>query len=61
MAPGSMAGLLEGPVYTKPPTWRDLEVPEVLLSGHHGRILDWRAERARERTERFRPDLAAER
>ena len=33
-----MRGLLEYPVYTKPPTWRGLDVPEVLLSGHHGRI-----------------------
>ncbi len=56
-APGSMAGLLEGPVYTKPPEWRDLVVPEVLLSGHHGRIAEWRLDQARERTERIRPDL----
>ena len=56
-APGEMAALLEGPVYTKPPTWRDLDVPEVLLSGHHGRIAQWRAERARERTQAHRPDL----
>lgn len=56
-APGEMASLLEGPVYTKPPTWRDLPVPEVLLSGHHGRIAQWRAERARERTQAHRPDL----
>ncbi len=36
-APGPMANLLEGPVYTKPPVWRGHEVPEILLSGHHGR------------------------
>lgn len=56
-APGSMADLLEGPVFTKPPSWRDLEVPEVLLSGHHGRIAEWRLERAQERTREHRPDL----
>lgn len=56
-APGSMAGLLEGPVFTKPPSWRDLEVPDVLLSGHHGRIAEWRLARALERTREHRPDL----
>lgn len=57
-APGAMAGLVEGPVYTKPPHWRGLGIPEVLLSGHHGRIAAWRAEQARARTELRRPDLA---
>lgn len=57
-ADGSMAGLLEGPVYTKPPQWRGLDVPEVLVSGHHGRIAEWRLEQARERTAAHRPDLA---
>lgn len=47
--------LLEGPVYTRPPTWRGLSVPEVLLSGDHDRIRRWRAERALERTIAFRP------
>lgn len=56
-APGAMAALLEGPIYTKPPEWRGLAVPEVLLSGDHGRIAAWRREQARARTERFRPDL----
>ncbi|MFC6237847.1 tRNA (guanosine(37)-N1)-methyltransferase TrmD [Longivirga aurantiaca] len=56
-APGAMAALLEGPVYTKPPEWRGLAVPEVLLSGDHGRIAAWRREQALARTERFRPDL----
>ncbi|WP_372348933.1 hypothetical protein [Streptomyces sp. KL116D] len=37
-APGAMANLLEGPVYTKPPKWRGRDIPDVLLSGHHGRI-----------------------
>lgn len=56
-APGEMAALLEGPVYTKPQEWRGLAVPDVLLSGDHGRIAAWRRERARERTEHRRPDL----
>ncbi|MGN6251652.1 MAG: tRNA (guanosine(37)-N1)-methyltransferase TrmD [Marmoricola sp.] len=50
-------GLLEYPVYTKPPTWRGLEVPSVLLSGDHARIAAWRRARAEERTVRRRPDL----
>ena len=59
-APGRMADLVEGPVYTKPPLWRGLEVPEVLLSGHHGRIEAWRLEQAHERTRTRRPDLRGE-
>ena len=39
-------GLLEGPVYTKPPSWRGLDVPGVLVSGHHERIAAWRREQA---------------
>ncbi|WP_283134219.1 tRNA (guanosine(37)-N1)-methyltransferase TrmD [Rhizohabitans arisaemae] len=58
-APGAMANLLEGPVYTKPPTWRGHEVPEILLSGHHGAIARWRRDEALRRTVRNRPDLAA--
>jgi tRNA (guanine37-N1)-methyltransferase len=50
-------GLLEYPVYTKPSTWRGLDVPEILLSGNHAAIAAWRRERARERTQRRRPDL----
>jgi tRNA (guanine37-N1)-methyltransferase len=57
-ADGAMAGLLEGPVYTKPPAWRGLEVPDVLLSGNHGRIAAWRLEQAQARTAQHRPDLA---
>jgi tRNA (guanine37-N1)-methyltransferase len=49
--------LLEGPVYTKPPLWRGLEVPPVLMSGHHAKIDAWRREQALERTRRLRPDL----
>lgn len=51
------AGLLEYPVYTRPPSWRGHEVPEVLLSGHHARIERWRRDRALERTATRRPDL----
>lgn len=53
------AGLLEYPVYTRPPAWRGHEVPEVLLSGHHARIERWRRDRALERTAARRPDLLA--
>ena len=56
-AAGEMATLLEGPVYTKPPTWRGHEVPEILLSGDHGKIAAWRRERAEQRTRDRRPDL----
>ncbi len=56
-APGEMAGLLEGPVYTRPPVWRGRGVPPVLLSGDHGRIAAWRRAQARARTEDVRPDL----
>jgi tRNA (guanine37-N1)-methyltransferase len=56
-APGAMADLVEGPVYTKPVNWRGLEVPEVLLSGHHGQIATWRAAEAERRTVQMRPDL----
>ncbi len=50
-------GLLEYPVYTKPPTWRGLDVPEVLFSGHHAEIARWRRDEALRRTARRRPDL----
>lgn len=56
-APGEMAALLEGPVFTKPPTWRGHEVPDVLLSGDHGKIAAWRRAQALERTTSRRPDL----
>lgn len=56
-APGTMDALVEGPVYTKPPQWRGLDVPDVLLSGHHGRIAQWRREQALARTQAHRPDL----
>src|SRR4051812_18607836 len=50
-------GLLEGPSYTRPPTWRGLDVPDVLLSGDHARIAAWRSQQSIERTRRRRPDL----
>jgi tRNA (guanine37-N1)-methyltransferase len=50
-------GLLEAPGYTKPATWRGLDVPEVLRSGDHGRIARWRRDQALLRTARRRPDL----
>jgi tRNA (guanine37-N1)-methyltransferase len=50
-------GLLDYPHYTRPPEFRGMRVPEVLLTGHHAEIARWRAERALEKTERNRPDL----
>jgi len=50
-------GLLESPVYTKPPAWHGLEVPEILRSGDHGRIARWRRAQALARTLERRPDL----
>ena len=61
--PGSLVeesheeGLLEYPIYTKPPVWRGLEVPEILLSGNHGAIAQWRLAQSAERTRAHRPDL----
>ncbi len=51
------SGLLEAPQYTKPAEFRGLTVPEVLLSGHHGKVAEWRAAQSLERTRRNRPDL----
>ena len=51
------AGLLEYPQYTRPVEFCGRTVPEVLLSGHHANIEKWRAEQAKEITERLRPDL----
>lgn len=53
-------GLLEYPSYTKPATWRGLDVPPVLLSGDHARIAAWREDQRRERTADRRPDLLRE-
>ena len=54
------SGLLEGPQYTRPPEFRGMQVPEVLLSGNHEAIARWRAEWARQRTRERRPDLLKE-
>ena len=51
------AGLLEYPQYTRPEDFRGMKVPDVLLSGHHGRIAEWRHCQAVERTKKHRPDL----
>jgi tRNA (guanine37-N1)-methyltransferase len=48
---------LEGPQYTRPEEFRGWRVPEILLSGHHGRIEKWSEEQSRLRTEQIRPDL----
>jgi tRNA (guanine37-N1)-methyltransferase len=50
-------GLLDYPHYTRPASYRDMEVPEVLLSGHHAEIEAWRRAEARRRTAQRRPDL----
>lgn len=50
-------GLLEEPVYTRPAEFEGMRVPDVLLSGDHGKIDEWRAGQRRERTKRRRPDL----
>jgi tRNA (guanine37-N1)-methyltransferase len=49
---------LEGPSYTRPPSWRGLDVPDVLLSGDHARIAAWRREVSLQRTRERRPDLS---
>jgi len=50
-------GLLEYPVFTKPPRWRGYGIPEVLLSGHHGQVARWRRDEQLRRTALRRPDL----
>lgn len=54
------AGLLEYPQYTRPPSFRGMDVPAVLASGDHGAVARWRREQALERTLTRRPDLVAE-
>jgi tRNA (guanine37-N1)-methyltransferase len=51
------SGLLEGPQYTRPPEFRGMSVPEILLSGNHKAIAKWRREQAEQRTQKRRPDL----
>jgi tRNA (guanine37-N1)-methyltransferase len=53
------AGLLDYPHYTRPPVFRDWEVPAVLRSGNHGAIEQWRQEQQQQRTQTRRPDLYA--
>jgi tRNA (guanine37-N1)-methyltransferase len=50
-------GLLEYPQYTRPEVFRDMKVPDILLSGDHAKIAEWRRQRALERTRQHRPDL----
>ena len=50
-------GLLEYPHYTRPETFRDMKVPEILLSGDHAKIAQWRRQQSLERTKEWRPDL----
>lgn len=52
-----VSGQLEHPQYTRPAVWHDISVPEVLLSGHHLNIEKWRDDKARELTEKMRPEL----
>ena len=54
------AGLLEYPQYTRPPTFRGMDVPAILASGDHGAVRRWREEQALARTRARRPDLLAE-
>ncbi len=49
--------LLEYPQYTRPPEFRGMKVPDILLSGDHGKIAEWRRSQAEERTRNRRPDL----
>jgi len=52
-------GLLEHPQFTRPTKWRGHDIPDVLLSGHHGKIADWRRQQAESLTRQRRPDLWA--
>jgi len=56
----SESNLLEAPCYTRPAEFQGMKVPDVLLSGNHGKIEEWRAEEARRRTQENRPDLLAD-
>ena len=53
------SGLLEYPQYTRPAVWEGRAVPEILLSGHHARIAEWRHQQSLLRTRRKRPDMLA--
>lgn len=56
-AVGQMEKLIEGPVYTRPPDWRGLTVPEVLMSGDHKKVAQWQLAQAKQKTAMIRPDL----
>jgi tRNA (guanine37-N1)-methyltransferase len=51
------SGMLDHPHYTRPAEWNGMKVPDILLSGDHGKIAQWRAAQALERTRKNRPDL----
>ncbi|MFC1781345.1 tRNA (guanosine(37)-N1)-methyltransferase TrmD [Planctomycetota bacterium] len=53
-------GLLEYPQYTRPEVFRDMKVPDILLSGDHAKIAQWRKQQSIERTKKWRPDLLGE-
>lgn len=55
------SGLLEYPQYTRPYDFNGMTVPDILLSGHHQKIADWRLDQARKRTQQKRPDLLQKR
>lgn len=57
IAAGASETCLEYPQYTRPRVFRDMPVPDVLMSGDHGRIREWRTQQALERTKQRRPDL----
>jgi len=56
-APSTNRGILDYPHYTRPPSFRGWDVPEVLLSGNHEEIRQWRLQKAIEKTRRNRPEL----
>ena len=58
-SPGALAGLLEYPHYTRPAEWQGRPVPEVLISGHHAAVAQWRHAEAERITRERRPDLWA--
>ena len=49
--------LLEYPQYTKPAVWHDKKVPDVLISGHHANIEEWKRKKSLEETRKYRPDI----
>ena len=53
------SGLLEHPQYTRPADWKGQKIPDILMSGHHGKIADWRREQSEQLTRQRRPDLWA--